>query len=1057
MSAPAARILHASVIALLLLLLPFPGLSAQVRLLDGFETLSGWKAVTSHGDASRLTLRAGPGKTGRSMVMDFSFLGHMGSAAAEKKLALPLPPNYQISFDIRGDAPVNNFIIRFMDTLDNVWVVMHANYSVPRTWTKFTVRKDQIKYGWGPSGGGELVTIDRMMLMLDVVDGGKGTISIDNLAIERLDEASREAPRLQLSSCAGDTPVFTGHGRVMSPWVSGLRSPREQVTFDFGGRTVCGGMVIDWDRVNYPAAFDVQLSDNGHEWRTVLSVTHAAGRRTPVYLPGGECRLARLRLSESPTGRFGIRRLELKGPEFSFSINDFFAAVAAGAPRGFYPRYLTGAQSYWTVVGAAGDTREALMNEEGMIETDKLCFSLEPFLWLDNRLVTWNEVTRAQSLEGGYLPIPTVEWTTASGVLFRVTACAAGPEQESVLLVRYAVRNTSAQAVRGKLFVALRPFQVNPPWQTFTIVGGAAHAESIRCGGVIRVDRKEVFPLTRPDGMGAAALGQGDVTEYLQEGILPAWQAVRDPGGHASAALAYDLSLPPGGEREVVLALPFHSRHAPLPPAGTGGGAGAWFAGQCASTAAFWESKLNGVTISLPPSAPPVAATIKSNLAYILINADGPALQPGSRSYERSWLRDGSLTSAALLEMGVRDEVRRYIDWYAQYQYPDGAIPCIVEDRGPEPTPEHDSHGEFIYGIMQYFRFTHDTTWLRTHWDRVARTVRYIRSLRARRKTAAYRDGTPEQRACFGLVPESISHEGYCAKPMHSYWDDFFILRGLKDATAIAEVLGRKKEAAEFAAERDDFRRDLFASMRLVMEEKHIDYIPGCAELGDLDPTGTTIGVLPGGELGNIPEPQLHNTFDIYYAGFTAKRADQRNNAFLPYEGRAIGVFVMLGQKKRAADLLDFFMSARRPAAWNGWGEVVWKDREAPRGIGDMPHAWAASDMIRSIRTMLVYERESDSALVVGAGIPEPWVRDPAGVRVEGLPTYYGPLSYAMNAAGDSAVVTLAGPLSIRQGKIIVSSPLAAPVRRVEGDGRRGSAADEIIVDRLPARVVLVY
>ena len=56
--------------------------------------------------------------------------------------------------------------------------------------------------------------------------------------------------------------------------------------------------------------------------------------------------------------------------------------------------------------------------------------------------------------------------------------------------------------------------------------------------------------------------------------------------------------------------------------------------------------------------------------------------------------------------------------------------------------------------------------------------------------TAAYR-GTP----FYGMVPESISHEGYSAKPMHSYWDTFFILRGLKDAAFLASEL-QKPEAA---------------------------------------------------------------------------------------------------------------------------------------------------------------------------------------------------------------------------------------------------------------------
>jgi hypothetical protein len=50
----------------------------------------------------------------------------------------------------------------------------------------------------------------------------------------------------------------------------------------------------------------------------------------------------------------------------------------------------------------------------------------------------------------------------------------------------------------------------------------------------------------------------------------------------------------------------------------------------------------------------------------------------------------------------------------------------------------------------------------------VVKAVRYIQELRRERMTEVYRSGTPEQRACYGLVPESISHEGYSAKPMHS-------------------------------------------------------------------------------------------------------------------------------------------------------------------------------------------------------------------------------------------------------------------------------------------------
>ncbi|MBM2845808.1 MAG: putative secreted protein [Bacteroidetes bacterium] len=365
-----------------------------------------------------------------------------------------------------------------------------------------------------------------------------------------------------------------------------------------------------------------------------------------------------------------------------------------------------------------------------------------------------------------------------------------------------------------------------------------------------------------------------------------------------------------------------------------------------------------------------------------------------------------------------------------------------------------------IYLIMQTFHFTHDTVWLRTKWETVVKTVRYIQSLRAERKTDLYKNGTPEQRACYGLVPESISHEGYWNKPMHSYWDDFFILRGLKDATAIAGILGEKKLEADFAIEREDFRKDFYASIRRAMKNKNINYIPGCAELGDFDATSTTVGINPANELGEIPEPALHNTFDRYYDYFTKRK----NNAvawkdYTPYENRVIGSFVYLDQKERAQDALAFFMNDRRPRGWNHWAEVVHRDPLAPKYIGDMPHTWCGSDFIRSVRAMFVYERENDTALVVGAGIADSWVDDSAGVTVTNLPTYYGNISYSIKKAGKNVVVQLDGTLHVPSGKIVVKSPLSKRITSVTVNGVKVKAlkGKEILVERLPSTIKISY
>ena len=78
---------------------------------------------------------------------------------------------------------------------------------------------------------------------------------------------------------------------------------------------------------------------------------------------------------------------------------------------------------------------------------------------------------------------------------------------------------------------------------------------------------------------------------------------------------------------------------------------------------------------------------------------------------------------------------------------------------------------------------------------------------------------------------------------MHSYWDDFFALRGFKDAAYLAQELGQADDARRLGAIRDTFARDLGASVRAAMALHKIDYVPGCADLGDFDATSTAIAL----------------------------------------------------------------------------------------------------------------------------------------------------------------------------------------------------------------------
>jgi hypothetical protein len=567
-----------------------------------------------------------------------------------------------------------------------------------------------------------------------------------------------------------------------------------------------------------------------------------------------------------------------------------------------------------------------------------------------------------------------------------------------------------------------------------------------------------VVPLAVPDGFGDSTFEQGSVTDFLLSDRLPVHDAVSDPLGFASGALRYNLYLEPRGRAEVSLAIPFHAAASAVPRL-LGAEGPAFIAEQQERVRHAWEGLLSRVTIDLPPEGGALVRALRSTLAYTLVNRDGPALRPGSRNYARSWIRDGAMTSTALLEMGFPEQVREFLRWYAPYQGPDGKIPCCIDRRGADPVLEHDAAGEFVYAVMEYYRYTRDVGFLHEMWPRVVRAIDYLVELRERRMTDEYR--TPDKRAFYGLLPESISHEGYSSHPVHSYWDDFFALRGFKDAAQMAVVVGDDARAARFEALRDSFRETLTVSIARTMTAHDIDYLPGSVELADFDPTSTAAAIVPGGELAHLPESAVRRTFDRYWADFEAwRQGGGERDGYSPYEFRNVGVFVRLGEKQRALDLLDHLLADQRPRGWNAWAEIAWRDPSAPRFIGDMPHTWVGSGLIGSVRMLFAYEREADRALVVGAGLPAPWVMSERGVEVKRLPTHYGILNLTVRKeTADAVRLRLSGDLTVPPGGIVVPSPLARPLRRarVNGEPVETVGADAVVVRTFPAQVLLEY
>lgn len=969
-------------------------------VLDDFAAPSGWSPVTS--DGVTLTLGNAPGRDGGAMRLDFDFTRGSGYCIARRAFDIPLPENYRFTFDIRAEpgTPVNNLEFKLIDhTGDNVWWHNRRNFEFPTQWTTLVDRTRHISFAWGPAGPGKPIErLGAIEFAIASATGGKGTIYIDNLTLEELPPPSTTPPApptVFASSFTRDLPAQLPDDHIVN-WSHDPNDQQPFVALDFATLREFGGVTLIWDSPTSAPDYDIQSSLNKEQWATIATSRDAISGRHDVPTPEAEARYLRVALRK-PSSDVTLRSIRIRDVDFSSSRSAMIRAIAAELPRGRFPRWSLGEQSFWTVIGADAHRREGLINEEGQVETDKSSFSIEPFLLADNRLLTWADATATHSLAESSLPIPGVHlnYDTAR-VTLDITAFAPGDASASHLETRYRVTNTAGQKRTITLFVAARPFQVLPPWQDLNISGGVASLRTIRADGhdLILNDDQRLAADRTPAGLGVNTFARGDITRFLESGSLPRTRKLADDAGLASAALSFPLDLAPGESAEVRIATTFKgdlNRPAFNPASLT-------------DTTTYWRSTLDSVRYQLPPSAQRHLDAYRSTLAYILINRDGPSIQPGSRTYERTWIRDGSLTSTALLYAGRADAARDLINWYADFQYDNGKIPCVVDTRGPDPVPEHDSHGQYIYAVATYDRFQHDDKFLTKHWKHVRAAVNYIESLRNQRMTDTYTTGPATERAKFGLMPESISHEGYSAKPMHSHWDNFFTLRGLIDAVYIAERLGHSEEALLYAQLRDSFATCLTNSLKLSIEDKSLGFIPGCVELGDFDPTSTSSGIFPGHLEAFIPEQQLRNTFNLYWNWFEERRLNQRSwYDYTPYEIRNATSFLFLGQPQRAHTLLNYFLDNRVPQSWNAWPEITYREARLARFAGDIPHTWVGSDYIKGFRHLFAYEK--DDTLIVGAGLPRQWMVEAKGAQVSALPTTFGvcDISYT----GDAATTTV--------------------------------------------------
>jgi F5/8 type C domain len=883
--------------------------------------------------------------------------------------------------------------------------------------------------------------------------------------------APRDVPKV--SGVSGTADAASVWSDDTSRTLVGTGANTREVRVQFPRPLPIAGLQVFWGAPRSGAVLEGRSGSGA--WETFAEDPEALGdtsflaARTPHTVN-------ELKMTVRSDGRTApaIRRLRLLSTSRLMTPLKRYEITASRAHRELFPDTLHRQQVYWTAIGIPAGVQKSVFDEYGNVEAYKGAPLVQP-VWRDNsgRAAAAAPATRAHSLREGWMPIPAVEWSPQAGLTLRSEAFSIEQGGVPVTLARYRLHNTGASRVQGQLALIVRPLQVNPQWQH----GGVSPIRHIQIEGsneatFVKINGREfVHSLSRVDAKGAAPFGthgETEITRNVAAGTVPQALSAKDADGLAAALLTYRIQLEPGAQRDIVIAFPLGKQHidittdnTPAPPSlhrpqlmGSNRDAGVAFDALAGQVAKQWQARVGQIQMSLPDRS--LVDMLRAQVAYMLINQTDQAMQPGPRNYNRSFIRDGSATAAALARMGMTQVARDYLKWYSDRAvHPNGLVsPILNEDgsvnRGFGSDLEHDSQGQLIWLVAEIARVDGGPASVREYQPKVKLALQFLEELRNRTLVPNYAADREAPARFHGIIAPSISHEGYSV-PTHSYWDDYFALKGWHDGAWLADGWGDKELAAYARKQYALLRESMRASLKATIDWKKIDFVPASADLADWDPTSVSIALDPAGQKDLLPPAALQHTFERYLKEIRSRDEPGALYAYTPYEMRNVLTYVHLNKPQEANEVLMNLMRHRRPGPWQVLAEVVHSRERHDGYLGDMPHTWIGSEYVRVIFGMLM--REGDDRLHLIPGAPPSWLGG-SGISVGGMPTAYGRLTMQAKQEGSMLGIQLEPGLR-SMTKLHVSWPSRQRPKSVTIDGQTHTnfTADGIDVEK-PFRVL---
>jgi hypothetical protein len=503
---------------------------------------------------------------------------------------------------------------------------------------------------------------------------------------------------------------------------------------------------------------------------------------------------------------------------------------------------------------------------------------------------------------------------------------------------------------RSCLMICIRPY--NPEGVSF--IKNIDRFEDGGEGWIID-KKKEVYLDKKPSRYIFANYNSGDLCQKIcktdpgNAAVEQGTESILCNTGMATSAALYPLN--PGRKNQVIVTIPL----SPVEP----GASNSWF-----------EHTHKACALYVPDQK--FQFLYNAAIKTMILHSPGD-IYPGPFTYKRFWFRDAAFILQAMMATGLFKNIEKIMDRFPGRQTTGGHF--MSQDG------EWDSNGEAIW-IMKRFMDTANVP-IKKEW--IASIYRGAQWICRKRRF------TKKDPLHAGLLPAGFSAEHFGPSDFY-YWDDFWGVAGLKDASALA-LTNDPKLAEDFRHEADDLLNAVEDSVSSSQSRLHHPGIPASpSRRMDASAIGSLVASYPL-QIWPARDARILET-----AKFLMDKYFLQGAYYHEISHSGINIYLTLHIAHvllRAGNswFFDIVKSIADLATPTGqWPEAI-HPRTKGGCMGDGQHIWASAEWVMMMRNMFVREEQAEHMLVLCSGIPQEWLKPDEHLFLGPTQTLYGEIS----------------------------------------------------------------